>query len=522
MATKKSTEQSGTPQGQPSREDLLLEAQRLQDANPTIIIGRDFWRANAKFTEKQIAKYWSRFKDFLREAGVRLEVTEAPDPEDLDEADANLVYTEKYTFNKETDTYITFLDRCKVRIQLSGAQHRAMKDAYSNWTGKPETINEICRTFGMRRDWFIEYKSVHGWTHDSEPVTTEELLSRDEDDMVEDILQKKKQSLYKAFEKKKWRLIQSDHEKWQNFDQNVFQPLLAHVQKNLPAYKPPMLNINKSKEPFAVILSPFDLHFGKHGWEDETGSSYSRQEARDLLMEHTGNLGTLISNFGKPEKIICGSGSDWLHIDNPQGGTTRGTPQDCDGTYSQILIEGSELAHDHVEMLRQIAPVEWYPVPGNHDRSAAMTIMLYLQAIYKDSKDVKITVNPKRRQYTLYGDSLLGFSHGDSVKPGDAHAVMTKEAADLWAQSNRQYWFCGHLHHEVIREIHGLTHIQLKSLSGMDRFHSNAGYITSGRALQAFIVTKDKGIVAQLVSPVKNDVLFGVKIKKAKKAKNGR
>jgi hypothetical protein len=519
LATKKTTD---APQKNASREELLLEAQRLQDSNPEIVIGRDFWRANAKYPEKMIAKYWSRFKSFLEDAGCRLEVSEAPKEEDLSVEDANLIYDEKYTYNKETDTYITFLDRCKVRIQLSGSQHRAMKDAYSNWSGKPETINEICRTFGMRRDWFIEYKSVHGWTHDSEPVTTEELLTRNEDDMVEDILQKKKQSLYKAFEKKKWRMIQADHEKWQNFDQNVYQPLLAHVQKNLPKYVAPSLNLGKSDEPFAVVLSPFDLHYGKHGWEDETGSSYSRQEAKDLLFDHTTQLGKLIARFGKPEKIICGSGSDWLHIDNPQGGTTRGTPQDCDGTYSQILIEGSELAHDHVEMLRQIAPVEWFPVPGNHDRSSAMTIMLYLQAIYAKSKDVKVVVNPKRRQYTLYGDSLLGFSHGDSVKVGDAHAVMTKEAADLWSQSNYQYWFTGHLHHEVIREIHGLTTIQLKSLSGMDRFHSNNGYITSGRALQAFVVSQDRGIVAQLVSPVKHDVLFGMKIKKVKKAKGGR
>jgi hypothetical protein len=507
-----------TEQPQAKREDLLHEAQRLQDANPEIVIGRDFWRANAKYPEKMLAKYWSRFKGFLEEAGCRLEASEPPKESELTEADSNLIYDEKYTYNKETDTYITFLDRCKVRIQLSGSQHRAMKDAYSNWTGKPETINEICRTFGMRRDWFIEYKSVHGWTHDSEPVTTEELLTRNEDDMVEDIIQKKKQSLYKAFEKKKWRLIQSDHEKWQNFDQNVYQPLLAHVQKNLPHYKPPVLDIGKADEPFAVVLSPFDLHYGKHGWEDETGQSYNRQEARNLLIEHTTNLGEMIAKFGKPEKIICGSGSDWLHIDNPQGGTTRGTPQDCDGTFSQILIEGSELAHDHVEMLRQIAPVEWIPVPGNHDRSSAMTTMLYLQAMYKNAKDVTVRVSPARRQYVLYGDSLLGFNHGDSVKVGDLQAVMTKEAADKFSQSNYQYFFTGHLHHEVIREIHGLTAIQLKSLSGIDRWHSNAGYITSGRALQAFVVSKDKGVVAQLVSPVKADAIFGVKIKKVKKA----
>jgi len=161
-------------------------------------------------------------------------------------------------------------------------------------------------------------------------------------------------------------------------------------------------------------------------------------------------------------------------------------------------------------------------VPGNHDRASSFGMLTTLAARFHDSKNVTVHMNPKRRQYALYGDSCLGFSHGDHVKPQDAHAVMVKEAADLWRKSNYGYFFTGHLHHEVIREIHGITHIQLKSLSGVDRFHSNHGYITSGRALQAFVVSKDKGVVAQLVSPVKNDQLFGVQLKKAKKAKGGR
>jgi predicted phosphodiesterase len=512
LATNKT---SGTQKGQITKEALLLEAQRLHEANPKVFIGRDFWRANAKYSEKQIAQHWSRFKDFVKEAKC-YPIEKLPDEKDT-ESGSSLLFTDKYIYNKDQDTYVTFLERTAGKnVIISGSAHRAMKDAYSNWTGKPESINEICRTFSMPRPWFVEYKTVHEWTHDSEPVTKEELLTKDEDELVEDILQKKTLSLLKKVEKAGWRKTQQNADKWVNFEHNVLHTFESHIYKNLPSYKPPMLNLKKSNEPFAVVLSPFDLHYGKYGWEDETGSSYSREEARSLLIKHTTLLCEDIVKFGKPEKIICGSGSDWLHIDNPHGTTTRGTPQDIDGTYSQIVIEGSELAHDHVEMLRQVAPVEWIPVPGNHDRASALTVMLYLRAVYKDSKDVTIKSSPARRQYVLYGDSLLGFSHGDTVKPADCHAVMVKEASAMWAQSKFQYMFTGHLHHEVIREIHGITTIQLKSLSGIDRFHSNNGYITSGRSLQAFVVSQDRGITAQLVSPVKNDVLFGMRIKKQK------
>jgi len=519
LAKSKQNEQ-GTAAGQPTREALLLEAQRLQDENPEVVIGRDFWRANAKYPEKTLAKYWSRFKDFTEEAGCNADKPEAPAEDES--TDKNLIFTDKYIYNKTTDTYITILERNHVKLQISGDMHRAMKDAYSNWTGKPETINEICRTFKIRRDWFIEYKSIHGWTHDQEPQTAEELMERNEDDMVQDILQKKRLSLYKAFEKKKWREIEEGYEKWTNFEQSVFVPLQMHIAKNLPTYKPPVLNLPKAQEPFAIVLSPFDLHYGKAGWADESGQSYSREEAKEMLFAHTQHLANLISKFGKPDKIITATGSDWFHVDTLGGTTTAGTPQDTDGTYAQIYIEGVQLAIDHIEMLAQIAPVEVFNVPGNHDRQSSLGMLTTLAARFANSKTVTVHMNPQRRQYTLYGDSCLGFSHGDHVKPADAHAVMVKEAVDLWRKSNYGYFFTGHLHHEVIREIHGITHIQLKSLSGVDRWHSNHGYITSGRALQAFVVSKDKGVIAQLVSPVKNDQLFGVKFKKAKKAKGGR
>jgi hypothetical protein len=70
----------------------------------------------------------------------------------------------------------------------------------------------------------------------------------------------------------------------------------------------------------------------------------------------------------------------------------------------------------------------------------------------------------------------------------------------------------------VEHEINGITHIQLSSLSGQDRWHKRGGYVTSSRALQAFMVSEDQGIVAEFISPhVDQTVPTGVKIKNPKK-----
>ena len=53
-----------------------------------------------------------------------------------------------------------------------------------------------------------------------------------------------------------------------------------------------------------------------------------------------------------PEKIYLATGSDWFHVDNHQGATTKGTPQDMSGSPAQILLTGCELAREHIDLLR--------------------------------------------------------------------------------------------------------------------------------------------------------------------------
>lgn len=512
---RKSNTQTPTSSGSaPTREELVEDLRRVQAENPEASVTRNFYRIHGKFSEGVWQGVFGRFSDFRKAAGM------TPEPpktqyEGVEVSDAGLVFKGNYVYNENTDTYIVFLDRAGKRLSFSGSQMKNMKTAYSNWDGDAHTINEMCRTFGIRRDWFVELKGLMGWTHDSEPFTEEEILDRPEEDMVADVLQAKKQSLFRATEKAKWRETARNADKWVNFEQNVLIPLQNHIMEHAPAYRAPMLNLKASKLKFAAVMTPFDLHYGKHGWMDETGASYSRKEARELLMHHSNEQARYFASFGKPEKIIVASASDYFHIDNPQGETTNGTPQDTDGTRAQILIEGCELARDHAEMMAQIAPLEWIGVPGNHDQDSALTVMLYLQAWFRNTKRVQVDVSPAMQRCTSYGNSALAFFHGHGVKVGDLHAVMSKRFRDIWRKTDRHYVFSGHLHHEVVREIHGIKHYQVSSLAGEDRYHAKNGYITSDRAMQSYIVSQDRGVIAEFISPVIDSAaVTGVRIKK--------
>lgn len=503
-----------TPPSQPTREALIEDLKRVQEANPEATLTRNFYRVHGQFSEGVWQGFFGRFSDFRKASGMDPEPGK-PKNDGVEVSDSGLLYKGNYVYNENTDTYIVFLDRAGKRLSFSGAQMRNMKTSYSNWDGQPQTINEICRAFAIRRDWFLELKSVMGWTHDSEPFTEEEIMDRPEEDMVADVLQSKRQSLFRATEKAKWLETARNADKWVDFEQNVFQPLMAHIEANAPKHRAPMLNLKASKEKFAVVLAPFDLHYGKYGWQSETGESYNRKEARELLLHHSNEQARFFSTFGKPEKIVVASASDYFHIDNQQHLTTAGTPQDVDGTRSQILIEGCELAVEHAEMLAQIAPIEWLGVAGNHDQDSALTVMMYMRAWFRNTKNFTIDVDPSLQRCTKYGNSALAFFHGHGIKVGDMHSVMSKKFRPIWRQTDRHYCFSGHLHHEVVREIHGIKHYQVSSLAGHDRYLAKHGYITSDRALQSYVVSEDRGIIAEFISPVKDStVVTGVKLAK--------
>lgn len=102
-----------------------------------------------------------------------LGVDPAPPPDRMFDVE-RYIDQDGYTFDEASDVYATAM-RDGAVYRLPGEVHRAMKRAYSAWDGDPATLNAVCRHFGMRRKHFVEYKTRHGWTHDSSPFTNEEL-----------------------------------------------------------------------------------------------------------------------------------------------------------------------------------------------------------------------------------------------------------------------------------------------------------------------------------------------------------
>jgi len=418
------------------------------------------------------------------------------------ENEHNWLFEDAFVYNGETDTYITFLSAAPKPIIVPGSKHRSMRRSYSNWDGRPSSINEITRQFNIPRDWFIEYKSKHGWTHDSDPFTNEEVENKTVEELVSDALLMKRAHLHQEYEKAKWKETRDKAEKWDKFQDTVMGPLIDAIEDRIPAYQVPLISIpRKWEKTFSVVISPTDFHWGSYGWVDETGETYNREEAKRRLITRTEDIITRLP--GNPEKIYVSAGGDWFHVDGDKPTTSRGTLMDgVDGSPSEIFMTGCEMAVMHIDMLRQVAPVEVIMMQGNHDAANSLSVLMYLHAWYRTCDDVVVHKSPKHRQYTTYGNTLMGFTHGDGAKHKDLGALMAVEARTEWGKTENRAWFTGHLHHEVVKEMDGVTIYQMPSLAGTDRWHAKHGWTTSRSALAAYIIDVKDGVVGNIMSPV--------------------
>ena len=369
-----------------------------------------------------------------------------------------------YHYDAVSDEYMTFLTVADKMITISGDMHRAMKSAYSNMVGEGESSKEICREHNFPEEWFGEYRRRHGWTHSMSPYTDEEMAKNDVDTLVDNLLSLRKNEFHKKFQEKKWKEVQKSADKYDLFEEailNEFRELVVQA----PSTVPQMKLVEDTQ--YSLVISPTDFHWGKYGWVDEVGETYNFDEARTRLMEKTQELICRLPS--RPEQIILATGSDWFHVDNDLGTTTKGTPQDMCGSPAEILMTGCKMAREHIELLRQVAPIKVVFMPGNHDRMSAISLMMYLSAVYENTEDCEVVVSPTTRQYVRYGNNLLGFIHGDGAR--NLVELMSNEEREAWGECKHHTWFHGHLHHRQVVEKGGCLIIQLPSLAGHDRYH---------------------------------------------------
>ncbi len=105
-----------------------------------------------------------------------------------------------------------------------------------------------------------------------------------------------------------------------------------------------------------------------------------------------------------------------------------------------------------------------------------MVLALCLQAHYRNEPRVKVSTNASMFQWHEFGKCLLGVTHGHTVKAKDLPGVMATDRAGAWGRTVHRMFYCGHIHHESVKEFPGCVVESFRTLAAKDAWHHGQGY----------------------------------------------
>lgn len=279
---------------------------------------------------------------------------------------------------------------------------------------------------------------------------------------------------------------------------DTVESICNRLAKHSPKFPKP--SAKRCREPHLLEIGLYDVHFGKLAWEPETGTNYDLHLAERIFKNAVEDLITVSTGtYDKIERVLFPIGNDFLHVDNQDSATTKGTRVDSDGRYAKIVECAFMAIKNAVERLVTVSPIDICWIPGNHDKVASLHLCRELKAYFHNAKHINVDVSPSTRKYYQYGNTLLGFCHGDNEPTGKLPIVMATEKPDLWAHTTHHEWHVGHRHHKKKRdwisvdEHNGTVVRILPSLCGTDAWHYEKLYAGSKRSAECYLWDKVKG-----------------------------
>lgn len=414
----------------------------------------------------------------------------------------------RYTYNENTDTYVVFLKSAGKNVVIQGTMHRAMLDAYSNWSKSPLTINQICRNFSIPRPWFEEYKTIMGWTHDHEPVSKEKILTSDIEAISDDILQEKRFNLYQTFQKKDWKSTQEDAQKWREFKAGTIDPFSGFLKRweTKTANKLPVCKIaGKKSDEKVMVIGLSDIHCGglAEAKKLNRGKEWNLEVYHNFINKYITNLEDRIKNMVvKPKKIVLLSLGDILH--GLLGTTEKGTPLVFDKIKDTQFDNAFNSLINFVESIAKLADVvEVHSVKGNHDGFSGYILFKALAAYFRTEERITFNVPQNTVHLLKVLNTLIVISHGASPEY-KAKVPTSGKPRESYIQSlllanpekligiKQKLFICGDLHSFEQQEANDFEYIRFSSPVTGDHYADNLNL--HSRPRQNFLIIDNNGI----------------------------
>lgn len=249
-----------------------------------------------------------------------------------------------------------------------------------------------------------------------------------------------------------------------------------------------------------------DPHLGLFAWADECGDNFDLHIAESNLVSAVDKLVGLSPKCGHALIINLG---DFFHTDNATNRTlASGHALDVDTRWAKVLSVGIRTMRRCIDRaLEKHTSVRVINEIGNHDSHSSVMLSLCLANYYENNPRVDIDTSPCPFHWFRFGKCLIGVTHGDRTKAADLPGIMASDRAPDWGETKHRRMYCGHVHHESVKEFPGCTVETFRTLAAKDAWHNREGY-RSGRDMRCDIWHQEHGLITRNIVGV--DMLIGV------------
>lgn len=259
----------------------------------------------------------------------------------------------------------------------------------------------------------------------------------------------------------------------------------------IPYYRAPLT----TREDVVTAYPMGDPHIGMYAWAEEAGEKFNLEIAEQNLVSAADKLVSLApeSNVG----LVINLG-DYIHINDTSNKTPKsGHPLDVDGRLGEVLRCGVRTLCRIINRAAEKHKVVYvFSAYGNHDPTLTLLLQMILEAMYSENPRVKVEPSYQAFQYYQFGKVLLGITHGDKAKPDQLGQVMAADKPKEWGETRHRYWYCGHIHHTVTKEVPGCLVESFRTFAPRDNYAQSYGY-RSRRDMKAIVLHKEHGEISR-------------------------
>tara|TARA_R110000765_G_scaffold7963_4_gene26067 strand:+ start:78128 stop:79657 length:1530 start_codon:yes stop_codon:yes gene_type:complete len=458
--------------------------------------------------KKTAAKDWAKriYDECLALGSVEI-IQEVEEVETEEVFETDLEFTKDYIYNKEDDNYVFLLQKQVGRnVILDGTTIRSFIKNYSNYSGDTLTLNKIALRYGISKEVVQNIFRILKITHDSLPITPEELEEKSVEEIRDETLDNKRFVLHQEIQKQDWKQTEADAKKWNRMIVGKYNPFVEAIEDWTP---PSIANFSPNEitagrddsKTFMCVLT--DTHIGELTKESWEGKTFNTPKAIANILSYLTQMHDKLQ-----ERTVVPSDCKLVIMGDilnsfVDGMTRRGTKLHNDVINGDLYKIGLDVIITFVRTLREMFPtVSISCVKGNHDSDLVYAVYYAASRYFENTTGIDWKIS------TLFIDSFkinncyFIYSHG---KDDEYHVSIPKTTSknfESFVQSlllakiediigvKSKYFLSGHLHSYQHNELNDFEQIQVPASVNADGYAEALGYRSKARQ-NCFIVGQD-------------------------------